>query len=100
MGHPWCSCCSQTCIHSMMEQKQMKLLSVNDIYSIYVMCVYMQCYHTHFKVHLLNTYITLDDIGFLGQVQQHTVIGEVVVGVDAPIPSHTCNSLGLLGLRD
>lgn len=46
------------------------------------------------------TYIALDNVGCLGQLQRHTVIGEVVVGVDAPIAGHTCNSLGLLGLRD
>lgn len=55
------------------------------------------------KKHMVKpvyTYIALDDVGFLGQVQQHTVIRKVEVGADAPIPSHTANRLGFLGQGD
>lgn len=42
------------------------------------------------------TYITLDDVGFLGQVQRYTVRGKEKVGADAPISSHASDALGLL----
>lgn len=41
-------------------------------------------------------HIALDDVGFLGQVQQHAVIRKIVVAVDAPVAGHAGNPLGFL----
>lgn len=48
----------------------------------------------------VNSYITLDDVGFLGLVQQNAVRRKEVVGADAPVPTHAGNSLGFLGQGD
>lgn len=41
-------------------------------------------------------HIALDDVSFLGQVQQHAVIRKKVVVLDAPVASHAGNSLRFL----
>lgn len=46
------------------------------------------------------THVALDDVGLLGQVQQHGVMGQEEVGVDAAVPGHAADGLRLLSLGD
>lgn len=44
-----------------------------------------------------QSYVTLDDVGLLGQVQGHGVMRQEVAVVDGSVAGHAGDTLGLLG---
>lgn len=108
MEYLWCSCCSQPYTHSLVQrntQNQNKCwwifkptIAHQDMFSYYD-----EKSRTAEQLESLKsvwTYITLDNVGFLGQIQQDAVRWKEIVGADAPVTSHAGNCLGFLSQGD
>jgi len=48
----------------------------------------------------VGAHVALDDVGFLGQLQQHAVGGQEELAADALVARHAGDALGLFGQGD